>query len=208
MLGLEYTYQTKSIKKENLLEELNYIDSSYITTFNPSIYLDKNGNINKTSFKSNKANDGGAILVGEELVISKCSFKDNVATLGTNDIKLRDNAKLLYLAHLTILSAKDVIYGNTVRISANVSCEDAVVNSGSVSVVINNKRYSSNVVNGTATIEIPNLNAGSYSASVMFDGGQNYTNATKNVTFNVLKQNLKVSAINKKNLIIMEFKML
>jgi predicted outer membrane repeat protein len=187
--GTLYAYDTADII------ECNFTNNS--ASSGGAIYLDKNGNINKTSFKFNKANDGGAILVGEELVISKCSFKDNVATLGTNDIKLRDNAKLLYLAHLTILSAKDVIYGNTVRISANVSCEDAVVNSGSVSVVINNKRYSSNVVNGTATIEIPNLNAGSYSARVMFDGGQNYTNATKNVTFNILKQNLKVSASNK-----------
>lgn len=64
-------------------------------------------------------------------------------------------------------------------------------------VTVANKEYSADVVNGSVTFEIPNLNAGSYVCEVRFCGSENYANSSKNVTFNVLKQNLKISAANK-----------
>lgn len=136
-----------------------------------AVYLNENGKMNSASFKSNKANDGGAILVGEELVMSKCSFKNNLATLGTNNIRLKDNAKIelddddsknlgpFYVSQLTISKIRNVSYGNVIEITAYVSYNNIDVNSGSVSLTVNKKGYSSNVVNGTAKIEIPNLNA-------------------------------------------------
>ncbi len=162
-----------------------------------AIYLNENATIEKSTFKFNKANDGGAIYLSKNMVLDNCSFKDNVATSGTNEVYSKENATILYVVHLMILNASDVTYGDAVKISAEVSYNGIAVNSGNVSVVINNKIYSAEVVNGKATIEISNIDAGSYACSVVFDGGKNYTKSAENVNFKVSRQNLIVSASNK-----------
>lgn len=162
-----------------------------------AIYFNQNGAMEKSVFEGNKANDGGAILSSGKLLIDNSTFKDNFATSGVHDICLKGNATVFYVARLTIINVSDVTYGNTVKIRVNVSYNDVAVNGGNVSVVIGNKRYTYDVVNGNATIEIPNLDVGPYSCSVAFNGHENYTETNVSVNFNVKKQNLVVSASNK-----------
>lgn len=57
---------------------------------------------------------------------------------------------------------------------------------GTITLVINNKSYSFPVINGTATIYIPDLNNGNYSYTITYSGDQKYSPFTKagNVTIN------------------------
>ena len=174
-----------------------------------SIYFNKTGTVNKSSFKKNNAHDGGAILACGNLKIDNSQLEENIATLKTNHISLKENATItltnvssqnigpFFVSHLTIINVSNATYGNSIKITVNVSFNDIPINKGNVSVVINNKKYSSDVINGSATIEIPKINAGSYSCEVIFNGDANYTESTKNVSFKVVKQNIKVSAGNK-----------
>ena len=69
-----------------------------------------------------------------------------------------------------LTDVSDVIYGEAIKINMIVSAYGKPINNGNVSVVINDKNYAVNIINGTATIEITNLDAGSYNGKVMYDG--------------------------------------
>ena len=181
------------------LSNCNFTDNS-ASSYGGAVCLNSNGTITKSIFKSNKAEDGGAILAGGDLLTEYLTFKDNNATSGNDDISLKGNATVLYMVHLTVSEVSDVYYGNIMKITVNVTSEGIAVNSGNVSVSVSNKLYSHEVINGSATIEIPNLDAGEYYCSVIFDG-TNYAKTTENVTFKVLKDNLVIIANNKEYII-------
>ena len=82
-------------------------------------------------------------------------------------------------------SAENITYGNTATININVSSYGKAMNIGKITTIINNQTYSANVTNGTAKIEIPNLDAGSYKIELQFNAGENYTSKPINVTFTV-----------------------
>ncbi len=67
-----------------------------------------------------------------------------------------------------------------------------MLNEGAVTISINNKTYVGKVANGKATIELPNLNAGSYSENITYDGGDKYDAPSKAVMFKVLKKKVIV----------------
>ena len=171
-----------------------------------AIYFNKNGTIDESTFENNSAADGGAILATHDLAINDSTFKDNSATLGTNHVSLKGNATIalnnvdpinlgpFYIVQLKIINSSDVTYGDSVKITVNVSSKGVPINNGNVSVVINSKIYYADVINGTATIEIPNLDAGSYACDVVFGGYENYASTTENVNFKVNKQNITVTA--------------
>ena len=173
-----------------------------------AIHFDSNGTIINCEFEKNNAEDGGAILSYGNLVIINSVFKDNVATLGTNHISLKENASVTLdnttpkdlepfrVGYLTILNCTNITYGESVNITAKITDENnAPLANGTISVMINGKAYTGNVNNGTATIEIPNINAGIYNVNVTYiaDG---YL-ASSPVKFKVLKQKATIAASNK-----------
>lgn len=87
---------------------------------------------------------------------------------------------------VNVVNISSASYGDTVNIVVNVSQEGIGLN-GTVSVNINNNKYNATIVNGSGTIEIPNLNAGSYSSAMVFTGKEFEYPISKEVSFNVLK---------------------
>ena len=85
-------------------------------------------------------------------------------------------------------------YGNGIKITVDLIDDTGTVNSGTVTINLNGESYSADVVNGTATVEIPNLSVGRYDANVTFNGKGNYNNLTGSVTFNVIKQDVLMGA--------------
>ena len=185
----------------------NFTDNS-ANDFGGALYLNRNGTIYGSSFKNNHAEDGGAILTVGNLEINNSQFKDNAAALGTNHVSLKGDATIalidvapddlgpFHVGHLKISNVSSGVYGEIVMISLNVSDENNVpLNNGTVSVAIGGKTYAADVSNGTATISIPNLDAGNYDVNVTYIGNERV--AISQVFFKVLKQNATIAAVNR-----------
>jgi predicted outer membrane repeat protein len=171
-----------------------------------AVYLGGNGTIDKSTFKSNNASDGGAILSYGDLTVKNSIFEGNFAVFKTDNVGLKGNAAIslsnntpedlgpLCGGYLTVLNVSNITYGEIVRIDVRVVDENHVpFDKGMVSVVIGGKTYSANVKNGSATIEIPNLNAGNYDVNVTY-GERNLDSSAK---FKVSRQNAVIIAVNK-----------
>lgn len=167
----------------------------------------KSGIIKNTAFINNTAVDGGAIFAKGTIIINNSEFKGNLATLGTNHISLKENATIaldnvtprglepFYVGYVTLVDVVNVTYGETVRITANITDEkNAPLNKGELSVIIG-KAYTGNADNGSATIAIPKLNAGSYNVNVTYSG--NGYLVIVPAKFKVLKQKAMITAKNK-----------
>ena len=99
------------------------------------------------------------------------------------------------MAHVDITAlVNDVKYGSEIEIDVIVRKDSRNLDEGSVFILINNKTYSANIVNGTAKIKIPNLDAGDYdNLKVIFNGSSKYANSFDVVSFSVLKLNTTVT---------------
>lgn len=91
----------------------------------------------------------------------------------------------------------DIVFGDNLLITVGVSAYGKALSGVKVSAIINGKAYSADVVNGTAVIKVAGLNAGKYLANVSFDNGDNYNKPSKEISFNVFKQNSAITAANK-----------
>ena len=87
-------------------------------------------------------------------------------------------------------SADSIRVGNNVIVNVAVS-EDA---EGTVSVNINNVDYNATVLNGEATVVLPNLDAGQYSVTVDYGGDASYNSVSTVTSFNVKKQAVSMKA--------------
>ena len=79
----------------------------------------------------------------------------------------------------------NIIYGDVLKITANVTSDNTILNEGYVLITINNNTYLEHVINGVATFEIPCLNIGDYTCNVSYIGGENNTDQDKEVGFSV-----------------------
>lgn len=96
--------------------------------------------------------------------------------------------------------ADSIIYGDVVKINANVTVKGIPINEGNISTTINGKVYTVKVQNGRATIEIPNLNVGIYPVTVVFDSSKNYKATSQEITFDVYQQLVSISVIEVENI--------
>ena len=92
------------------------------------------------------------------------------------------------------LNVKDIEYGDTVKINVEVMDYEKPINTGNVTIYINEVPYSANVTNGSAIIEIPNLNAGKYESEISYDGGKNYNHTNKTASFEVKPASIAIDA--------------
>ena len=158
------------------------------------------GTIDRSTFTSNSAtHSGGAVSTEKDVTISNTIFKSNSAADGTNDLSLYgdsnvtlinvtpNNVKPYVLAELEVFNT---VYDKTVAVTINVTKDGAPITSGKVSVIINKKEYSANVVNGIAVIKVPNLNVGTYKnikATYIRDAGHSTPTILLNFTVAKLK---------------------
>ena len=159
-----------------VIEASNFTDNHANT--GGALYLIE-GEIANSTFAKNSAVSGGAIFVDESLFVNGSSFKDNSAVDGSNNIMAvsnqvdfdnttSDSPLVLRFVEVVIVSA-NVPYGDDVKLKVTlITSDDEKLNGGTVSTTVNGKVYSAAVKDNTAVIAIPNLNVGSYSASVTY----------------------------------------
>lgn len=137
--------------------------------------------IKNSKFINNSADVGGAIGAFYNLEIDNCTFIDNRARQQNDDVAI--------FVRISSVVVKNVTYGDTVNIVVNVTRQN-----GNVSIIINDKIYSAAISNGTATINIPDLDAGNYSATLTYYGDVNCTNPKKDVQVEVIPQTPTITA--------------
>lgn len=167
-----------------------------------AIFFNGTGRVGNIKFINNSAAEGGAIFTNGNLTVENAAFKDNRADDGTNQISLNATVGTVTLSNVTPeeigpykiadLRIVDIAVEDMVRITSDVVWKGNPVNEGNTSIIIDSKKYSAKVENGIAVIEIPNLDAGLYSANVTFHRGQYYNNPSQLVTFNVTKKDTKL----------------
>ena len=125
-------------------------------------------------------------------------YTGNVTYSGTNNYNSTTEAILFNVARADVeisdINITGAVYGDIIEITANVSNSNGGLNLGILSILINGRYYTAKVENGMATIYIPELDAGAYDSTLIFDGGNNYNNAEKQVTFEVAKKTVSIMA--------------
>lgn len=95
---------------------------------------------------------------------------------------------------ISIDEIKDVVYGENVIITGTVTDNAGKGIDATINVTIDGKNYTVNATNGKFVIEIANLTADEYSATVAV-ADSNYITSSTTGNFNVTKANLKVYVI-------------
>ena len=126
------------------------------------------------------------------------SYEMNI-TYAANDSNYRDDDDFYILdiekQNVTLkIDVEDNVYGKTAKINVAVDGDGQPVNRGKVSTVVNNVTYNASVVNGVATLQIPNLKVGSYKMVIAYADDLNYNNCTESYTLVINKQNVKITA--------------
>ena len=164
-----------------------------------ALSFNASGILNGINFISNSADNGGAIITNSDLSLKNSNFKDNYATYQTNHVALIGNGRIILqesvtpedlspfkIAEITVVNITDIVsYGQTVNVTVNVTYQGNALNDGIAFVTINNVNYTANVENGTATISMPNLNAGSYDVDVIYSGDAIYTRPSAAIQFSI-----------------------
>ena len=158
-----------------------------------AIYFDGiDGKIGYSKFINNSAASGGAIYNAGSLTANTNQFTNNTAADGKNDIA--GNGSVKYGVDFEF-DVEDNVYGKTAKIHVNVTSNGKPVNGGNLSAVVNNVTYSADVVNGVATLLIPNLNVGSYDADIAYVANDSsYNNDSEFYYLVINKQNLVITA--------------
>ena len=162
-----------------------------------AVLIEESAKVLNSIFTLNNANEGAAIYSNNNLETEHCTFQnnrsDNVVSKSLSSSGT--NTYLPYTVNRDLISVtEEVACGQTVRIIASATFLGSLLNEDAVTISINNKTYVGKVANGKATIELPNLNAGSYSENITYDGGDKYDAPSKAVMFNVSKKPVIVYA--------------
>ena len=147
-----------------------------------------NANIGYSRFTNNTAASGGAIYNTGSMFAIGNSFNNNTAADGKNDIAGIGSTKLGVSFEI---GAEDTVYGKTAKIIVNVTSNYKPINGGIVSTVVNNVTYNASVVNGVATLQIPNLDVGSYEMNITYAANDsNYRDDDDFYILDIEKQNV------------------
>ena len=100
-----------------------------------------------------------------------------------NDVGDSGNFKVNKVDSAIDVAVKDINVGEDAVISVKL-LSDAT---GSVTVTVDGKDYTANVVNGVATVSVSDLKAGTYDVAVKYSGDNNYNAAVATSSFTVSK---------------------
>ena len=179
----------------------------------------QNGYIAHSRFNSNNAHDGGAIYIGESnMTITYSSFTQNTAACGgaiynNGTVNVKGNAftnnraldgtndtagsgKIRYNVGFEI-DCTDNVYGKTAKITVTLTNDGDVINNGTISFTVNSATYEAEVRNSTATVEIPNLNAGSYDINITYAGNSTYNSHTEMYGLIISKKDVEITGKDK-----------
>ncbi|MDL2246790.1 Ig-like domain repeat protein [Methanobrevibacter sp. OttesenSCG-928-K11] len=87
----------------------------------------------------------------------------------------------------------NTVYGENTIIYANLSGIDGIGLNDTITITINKTQYTITTINGIGNITAGKLPANNYTATILYDGNQNYTNITFNTQFTVHKINSRVN---------------
>ena len=151
-----------------------------------------NGKIAYSQFTNNTAASGGAIYNNGSIIAGDIKFTNNTASDGNNDIAGSGSAE--YIVNFDI-AEEDNVYGKTAKINVNITSNGKPVNGGNVSTVVNNVTYNASVVNGVATLQIPNLKIGIYELWLSYvSNDSSYRNDKDYYELIITKQNIEITA--------------
>lgn len=151
-----------------------------------------NGKFAYSQFTNNTASSGGAIYNNGSIIAGDIRFTNNNATDGKNDIAGNGSAE--YIVNFDIDEA-DNVYGKTAKINVNVTSNGKPVNGGEISTVVNNVTYNDSVVNGVATLQIPNLKIGIYELWLSYvSNDSSYRSDKDYYELIISKQNIEITA--------------
>ena len=191
-------------KEDIVISNSNFIANNASEEGGAIYYMGNKLTIDNSIFTNNTANTAGAIKTAANTTINNTKFLDN----GKNCIKIESNANITLnnvtsdvqlindTINMTIIEIKDVVYGNDINIKVQLnSSVISPLNSGKAVVKINGVEYNADVKDGTATIVIPNLDAGSYNVNISYID-HNTTRAEIPVNFNITKKDITINAEN------------
>ena len=147
-------------------------------------------NINGTVY-SGVAEEGAATIIIPDLGIG--SYALTVEYSG-DDYYKPANTTVTFNVNKQTTSMKAT--ARTVKVGDDVTVNVALASdaTGEVSIDVNGTVYTAEVVDGVASIVIPDLPYGQYAFDVVYSGDAKYKNRTATVTFNVNKQTTSMKA--------------
>ena len=150
------------------------------------------GTIVNSTFTKNFANDtGGAIYVSGDLNLDKIYFNNNTAVNGSANI-YSDDAHVAMAMKMTI-SMTNITFGNTLKIKVTMPKD---ITKGTINVYVNGKAYKTELTSNQATVNIANLNSGSYEVQVLYVGSE-YNSTTFDYEVDVFQKPIVISAAKK-----------
>ena len=133
-----------------------------------------------------------------ERLLDAGSYKVDVTYVGdaenANPTKTIEFNVLKLPAVLEVISVTNCTYGDSIQIKANVTCGGLPVVEGRIFIIVNGKKYSANVTNGIATIDVSGLNVGKYSVNLTYEG--NYLADNVTAKFEVSKCPVTIEIVN------------
>ena len=207
------TYKVSSVKYEDMehyvigeseIEGVNTLPTFTVKadeiTFDENVLSVSNGTTPTFTINLTNATGNLTVKVGNKTYSSV--LKDGKATVEITDLDAGDyNATVIYsgddnyklsttTAKFTIEKSKpdenSTLDVNTPAGSTNPVFSINLPNAtGNLTVKIGNKTYTKELMNGSATIVIGDLNPGSYNATVTYSGDKKYASISKNTTFTV-----------------------
>ena len=107
-------------------------------------------------------------------ILDAGSYKVDVTYVGdaenANPTKTVEFNVLKLPAVLEVINVTNCTYGDSIQIKANVTSNGLALNEGRIFIIVNGKKYSADVTNGTATIDAPKIAAGTYSVNLTYEG--------------------------------------
>ena len=152
-----------------------------------------NAKINDNTFRGNTANSGTAIwgnganpeITGNKMLNSKTG--DNSIRWTGDNQNIKDNIYEEFNPETKlVLNDVTITYGETSKLTATLTSNNTALAGKSVSIILNNKQTVANTnAQGQVSIDIKDLNAGTYPAIAKFEGDEyDASNATATVTIN------------------------
>ena len=140
-------------------------------------------NVNGANYTVDIRNGVGTLEIKD---LKEGSYPVNVTYIENDRYLANSNVTTIEVGKLTtpiIISADNITYGQVAIINVTLP-ENAT---GHVTITLNNASKAAAIINGTATAEFSNLDAGNYSVHVAYDGDDAYDAGAADGTFTVQK---------------------
>ncbi|WP_461463017.1 hypothetical protein [Methanobrevibacter sp.] len=164
--------------------------------------------VENSTFSNNSANSGGGLFIDVgEVNITESAFVDNVGNIVLNNTdadtvnvdkateEASDDDLVREVSNLTMnVTVDNYTYGDSGFIYCFIN--DSIYYNSTIYVIIDDEIYYTRIDSeGKGTIELPLLNAGNYSLSVIYNGTETYAKTYVPVNFTVNKSHVYITAI-------------